>query len=45
MMGELAVKLLVEQLENGRDVTRRITLKPRLIARDSVAAPAGVAVA
>jgi LacI family transcriptional regulator len=39
MMGELAVKLLVEQLENGRQDTRRIILRPRLLERESVGPP------
>jgi LacI family transcriptional regulator len=37
MMGEMAVKLLVEQLGGGAPDARRIVLKPRLIVRDSVA--------
>jgi LacI family transcriptional regulator len=45
MMGELAVKLLVEQLENGRNESRRIILKPRLLRRESVAAPRAGALA
>jgi LacI family transcriptional regulator len=39
MMGELAVKLLVEQLEGDRREIKRIELKPTLVVRDSVAAP------
>jgi LacI family transcriptional regulator len=45
MMGELAVKLLVEQLNDGARAARRIVLRPRLVVRESVAvlkpAPAG----
>lgn len=36
-MGEIAVKLLVEQMKNGvKKETRRIVLKPKLVVRDSV---------
>jgi LacI family transcriptional regulator len=38
MMGELAVKLLVEQLGEGAPEARRIVLRPRLVVRKSVAA-------
>lgn len=44
MMGELAVKLLVELMGGGAGGARRIVLKPRLVVRESVAAvrPAAV---
>ena len=35
-MGEMAVKLLVERLDNGSKERRRIMLKPKLIVRESV---------
>jgi LacI family transcriptional regulator len=35
-MGEMAVKLLVEQFEDGDKEHRRILLKPKLIVRESV---------
>lgn len=38
MMGELAVKLLVEQFDGGVKEARRIVLRPRLVVRESVAA-------
>jgi LacI family transcriptional regulator len=37
MMGELAVKLLVEQFNDGARAARRIVLRPRLVVRESVA--------
>lgn len=37
MMGEMAVKLLVEDLQNERQGRKRIVLKPSLIVRESVA--------
>jgi LacI family transcriptional regulator len=37
MMGELAVKLLVEQFEGGAREARRIVLRPQLVVRESVA--------
>ncbi len=37
MMGELAVKLLVEQLNGERRDPKRVILRPKLIVRDSVA--------
>lgn len=40
MMGEMAVKLLVEQLGGGVRDARQIVLKPRLVVRESVTAPA-----
>jgi LacI family transcriptional regulator len=39
MMGEMAVKLLVEDLRSGCQSAKRIVLKPSLIRRDSVAPP------
>lgn len=36
-MGEMAVKLLVERLDNGEKERRRIVLQPKLIVRESVA--------
>lgn len=36
-MGEMAVKLLVERLDNGEKERRRIVLKPKLVVRASVA--------
>lgn len=42
MMGELAVKLLVERLEGERREASRILLKPRLVVRESVGAPRAV---
>jgi DNA-binding LacI/PurR family transcriptional regulator len=39
VMGELAVKLLVEQLSGERREPRRIMLKPQLLVRSSVAPP------
>jgi LacI family transcriptional regulator len=39
MMGEMAVKLLIEDLRSGTQSAKRIVLKPKLIRRDSVAAP------
>ena len=44
MMGEIAVKLLTEELEGHRREGKRIVLKTRLIVRESVAAPQSVAV-
>ncbi len=38
MMGEVAVKLLVEQLSNSAADNKRVVLKPRLIVRESTAA-------
>lgn len=35
-MGEMAVKMLVERLDDGEKERRRIVLKPKLIVRDSV---------
>lgn len=44
LMGEMAVKLLVEQLEgNGREA-RQLMLRPKLVVRESVAAPSEVTV-
>ena len=42
MMGEMAVKLLVEELNSERRDGRRVVLKTKLIVRESVAAPRGV---
>jgi LacI family transcriptional regulator len=39
MMGELAVKLLIEQLDGERREGKQMMLRPRLIVRESVAAP------
>jgi LacI family transcriptional regulator len=41
MMGETAVKLLVEQLTSSKSPAKHLTLKPKLIRRDSVSTPAG----
>ena len=38
-MGEMAVKLLVDDLRNGVQSTKRIVLKPSLVQRESVARP------
>lgn len=43
-MGEMAVKLLVEDLRNGAQSTKRIVLKPSLVQRASVAPPRPVPV-
>lgn len=40
MMGEMAVKLLVEDLKAGTQSRKRIMLKPSLVKRSSVAVPA-----
>jgi LacI family transcriptional regulator len=39
MMGEMAVKLLIDDLRSGTQSAKRIVLKPSLVRRDSVAAP------
>ncbi len=39
MMGEMAVKLLVEELTGERRAAKRVVLKTQLIVRESVAAP------
>ena len=39
VMGEMAVKMLVEELRGEKSGAKRIVLKPRLIRRDSVTAP------
>jgi DNA-binding LacI/PurR family transcriptional regulator len=39
-MGEVAVKLLIEHLQQPTTETKRVVLKPKLIVRQSVAAPA-----
>ncbi len=39
LMGEMAVKMLVEELRGERQGGRRVVLKPKLVVRDSVAAP------
>lgn len=39
MMGEMAVKLLVEELKGERRAPKRVVLKARLIVRDSVGVP------
>jgi DNA-binding LacI/PurR family transcriptional regulator len=39
MMGEMAVKLLVEELNSERRDFRRVVLKTKLVVRESVAAP------
>lgn len=41
LMGEIAVKMLVEELRGERQSGRRVVLKPRLVVRDSVAPPPG----
>lgn len=38
-MGEMAVKLLVDDLRSGTQSTKRIVLKPTLVRRSSVASP------
>lgn len=43
MMGEMAVKLLSEELSGPRRDGKRIVLKTTLVVRDSVAAPPGIA--
>lgn len=42
MMGEIAVKLLAEELEGHRRDGKRIVLKTTLVVRDSVASPVAV---
>lgn len=37
MMGELAVKLLVEQFQDGARAARQVVLRPKLVVRESVA--------
>ena len=37
MMGELGVKLLIDELKGHAGNGKRITLKPKLVVRDSVA--------
>jgi len=39
MMGELAVKLLIEQIEGEPRESRTMVLRPKLVLRESVAAP------
>ena len=39
MMGEMAVKLLIEDVKSQRQGTKRIVLKPQLVVRSSVATP------
>ena len=41
LMGEVAVKLLVEQLHNPDAERKRVVLKPELLVRDSVSVVAG----
>ncbi len=40
-MGRIAVRLLLERIEGGREETRHITLPPTLVVRATSAAPAG----
>lgn len=40
LMGEMAVKMLVEDLKNPKAGGKRIVLKPKLVVRNSVAVPA-----
>jgi DNA-binding LacI/PurR family transcriptional regulator len=37
MMGEVAVKLLVEQLANPNADKKRVVLRPKLVVRESAA--------
>jgi LacI family transcriptional regulator len=39
MMGEMAVKLLIDDLRSGTQSAKRIVLKPTLVRRESVAPP------
>ena len=38
-IGRIAVRLLVERLEHGREASRHVVLPPRLVIRDTTAAP------
>ena len=42
LMGEIAVKMLIEELRGERQGGRRVVLKPKLVVRASVAPPAAV---
>lgn len=42
MMGEVAVKMLIDHLTKADAEVSRVVLKPRLIVRDSVAPPGGM---
>jgi LacI family transcriptional regulator len=44
MMGEIAVKMLVDELQGIKQAPKRVVIPPKLIIRESVAAPAAAPV-